>query len=325
MSKRVFVTSIYLGLIGVVATSYLVFAAIRNPNISSQISHLSSSQSSQELTPRITQVTPNLDPDNTFSPAPTTTPTATPNVTGSQSIGNTTSNWAGYVSSGEAYTGVSGTWTVPQASGSGETSADATWIGIGGVTSDDLIQAGTQNVVTPNGQVESSAFYEMLPDTSQDITSVTINPGDSVTFNLSETSPGIWTLDLTDNTNGGSYSTQLSYNSSESSAEWIEEDPSDGISEIPFDDFGTVSFINGTTIINGSSESISASNGQAITMINSDDEPLATTSSLGANGSDFSVTRTNADSGPAIAEYNSDPGSFRWHGNGVGGLDTFPL
>src|ERR1041385_7576167 len=47
-------------------------------------------------------------------------------------------NWAGYVASGGTYTGVSGSWVVPSVSDPTGESADATWVGIGGVGSDDL-------------------------------------------------------------------------------------------------------------------------------------------------------------------------------------------
>src|SRR5690348_4888732 len=61
----------------------------------------------------------------------------------------TSSNWAGYVAEGGTYTGVSGAWHVPVPQDSAATSvaADATWVGIGGVESHDLIQAGTQAIV----------------------------------------------------------------------------------------------------------------------------------------------------------------------------------
>src|SRR5579862_7331722 len=59
-------------------------------------------------------------------------------------------NWAGYAAGGGSFTGVTATWTIPQSSGSG---VDATWVGIGGLQTRDLIQAGTQGTVTRSGSV----------------------------------------------------------------------------------------------------------------------------------------------------------------------------
>src|SRR5580658_4257781 len=55
----------------------------------------------------------------------------------------TSRNWAGYDATNGSYTSVSGTWTIPNATGSGHTSADAEWVGIGGIANQDLIQSGT--------------------------------------------------------------------------------------------------------------------------------------------------------------------------------------
>ena len=54
---------------------------------------------------------------------------------------------------------------------------DATWVGIGGVTSNDLIQAGTQAIIQ-KGQTSYEAWYELLPG-YQTIIPLTINAGDS--------------------------------------------------------------------------------------------------------------------------------------------------
>jgi hypothetical protein len=72
-------------------------------------------------------------------------------------------NWSGYIDSGQSYSGITGNWIVPTPGGNGtSTSADATWIGIGGVTTDDLIQIGTENTVTSSGKVSSAVFYEFI-------------------------------------------------------------------------------------------------------------------------------------------------------------------
>ncbi len=55
---------------------------------------------------------------------------------------NTSHNWSGYAAKSGTYTGVTGTWTVPVPGINRTPGVGATWVGIGGVTSHDLIQAG---------------------------------------------------------------------------------------------------------------------------------------------------------------------------------------
>lgn len=262
--------------------------------------------------PNVTNVSP--------SPTTTTSPnTTSPNTTtSSESISDTTNNWSGYAATGGTFSGVSGTWTVPQASSSGETAADASWIGIGGIASDDLIQTGTQNVVSADGQVTSSAFYELLPDASEPIDAITVNPGDSITASISETASGQWSINIKDNTNGETYNTSVSYDSSQSSAEWIEEDPSDGVSEMPLDNFGTVAFSNSSAVENGNTVNLSSSNAQALTMVNDEDQTLASTSGITGSGSGFTVTRGSASTDGSSGEFDGTAGSWRRHGSGIG-------
>jgi|GEM_PF-3065116 len=57
-------------------------------------------------------------------------------------------NWSGYVARGGTYTEVYGSWVVPRvAPSTGTYAADATWVGIGGVRNQNLIQAGTQAII----------------------------------------------------------------------------------------------------------------------------------------------------------------------------------
>lgn len=152
---------------------------------------------------------------------------------------NSSHNWAGYVSTGGNYTSVTGSWSVPQVNATGM-SADATWIGIGGITSNDLIQTGTQAMVN-NGEVSYQAWYEMMPASSRKIP-LTISPGDSITASVVQQSANQWTISLNDITTGQNYQTNVTYTSSLASAEWIEEMPVQGRFFIPLDNFGSVQF-----------------------------------------------------------------------------------
>ncbi len=202
---------------------------------------------------------------------------------------NYSDNWAGYIATGGAFTSVSGSWVVPQASATG-TSSDATWVGIGGTTSSDLIQTGTRGIVT-NGQVSYQAWYEMLPANSQNIP-LTINPGDSITASISQQSANQWAVSLIDSTTGKNYETTVTYTSSLSSAEWIEEMPVLGRSFIPLDNFGSVQFSALSTIKDGSLLTPAQASAQPIVMVNSLNQVLAQPSALGSDGASFTVTRT---------------------------------
>ena len=204
-------------------------------------------------------------------------------------------NWAGYVSTTGTFTGAGATWTVPTATADGNPSADATWVGIGGISTNDLIQVGTQAVFqSGSSQPAYSAWYEMLPASNQPI-SMTVNAGDSITASVAQESTGTWQVNLRDNTSGQNFQTTVSYSSSLSSAEWIEEMPSfDSGGLIPLDNFGTVQFSSAWATQNGLNVGIAQAGATELTMYNSAGAALATPSALGANGTGFTVTRTSA-------------------------------
>ena len=137
---------------------------------------------------------------------------------------NTSHNWSGYAATSGTYTGVTGTWIVPPAGINSAAGVGATWVGIGGVTGQDLIQAGTQDVSAGGGQAEFQTWIEMLPQASQQVP-VAVVPGDSVTVSIDEqgAGTGIWQISINNNTSGQTYQTTVNYTSSESSAEWIQE------------------------------------------------------------------------------------------------------
>jgi hypothetical protein len=229
-------------------------------------------------------------------PAPAPSGGSTGSSSGGGSSSSTTTsytstNWSGYLATAGNYTTVAGSWHATAPTGNGSTtSADSTWIGIGGVTAGDLIQTGTQNTVSASGQVSTSAFYELLPDYAQTVPGITVTAGDSMSATITETAASQWTISITDNTNGQSYTKSVSYASSNSSAEWIEEDPSYSTHrQIPFDNFGSAAFTSGSTTANGNLVNIASANGQPVTMVNSSGQPIATPSAL--NGGSFTITQ----------------------------------
>jgi len=204
---------------------------------------------------------------------------------------STSRNWAGYVADSGNYTSVSGSWTVPAPSTSSDGS-DATWVGIGGVHSTDLLQTGTQAIVQ-NGQIQYSAWYEALPGLERQIP-MDISGGDSVSASIVETSPGLWHVHIRDNTNNETFDKDISYDSSHSSAEWIEEQPTGVGFALALDYFGSVNFSGAETTLNGATVSIAGAGAHALQMANQNDDTTASVSSLGSDGESFSVSRTDA-------------------------------
>ena len=201
----------------------------------------------------------------------------------------TSRNWAGYTASGGTFTTVSGAWVVPTVAADQRSALDATWVGIGGLTTHDLIQAGTQAEVA-GGQVRYSAWIELLPATAQTIP-LTVNAGDTIHVTIEQQRDGTWLITVRDSTNSQVYQQPLTYQSSRSSAEWIEEAPASTRGILPLDNFGVVQFTDATAVRNGQQVTAAAAKALPVTMNGSNGQPLARPSGLAADGSSFSVTR----------------------------------
>ena len=142
-------------------------------------------------------------------------------------------NWSGYaVTPGSGVTAVSSAFTVPTA-GLDPPGFAATWAGIGGYNTSDLIQAGVEEDSLPGNPLlgnQYQAWYELLPASETPISNCTgdsnctVTPGDHVTVDISNVSGNTWSISLTD-AGKWSWSKNVTYSSSESSAEWILEAP----------------------------------------------------------------------------------------------------
>jgi hypothetical protein len=105
----------------------------------------------------------------------------------------------------------------------------AEWVGIdGGTGGNALIQAGFNETPDPNDPDNPAGFviqpwWEILPAAETYISSVSIRPGDFVTVTIDQISGTDWRIALTDDTNGGSFTTDQSYNGPAGTAEWILE------------------------------------------------------------------------------------------------------
>lgn len=279
---------------------------------------------------------PSPSPSATSSPTPTPTPTPAPNPVYS-------TNWSGYaaapISSSPqpgSVTDVSANWTVPTVTGSHkQTAYSAVWVGIDGYlpSSQTVEQVGTaQDII--NGRASYYAWWEMwssvdnMPE--QQITSMTIQPGDSISASVeyitSGPSAGDFALAIIDNSHPndleGGYVNPVGNQSplpTETSAEWIVEAPSGSGGILPLANFGSVTFTNAQATINGVTGPINDPSWkyQAIDMINNSGTLLATTSTLQSNGTSFVVTddsTSGGSSGPGPKTHAGlaapPPGSF---------------
>ena len=210
--------------------------------------------------------------------------------------GGTTSslNWSGYaVTPGSGITAVDSTFTVPSA-GLDPPGFAATWAGIGGYTTSDLIQAGVEEQSSPSNPLlgnQYTAWYELLPASETPISNCTgdstctVTPGDKVTVDISNVSGDTWNVSLTD-AGKWSWSQNVNYSSSESSAEWILEAPTlvaqtvlANVGNVPFGPTSTYTDGSGThTIAAGNPTQIDLGTG----VVNE-----ATPSALGSDGESF--------------------------------------
>jgi hypothetical protein len=233
-----------------------------------------------------------LKPTSTPSSGTSTTSTTSTTSGTVATTSYTSTNWSGYMATSGAFSAISASWYVPQVTGNGSTTtADATWVGIGGVSSSDLIQVGTDNTVDVSGKVTSVIFYELLPAAAQMVTGITVSPGDLIQASLSG-SGGSWTIIATDVTTNQTFRTVVSYASTLSSAEWIQEDPSYASGQlVPFDNFGTINISGGSVTKNGAVMTLAAAGVSPITLVNSSGQVLASPSGLTSGGAGFSITR----------------------------------
>lgn len=207
----------------------------------------------------------------------------------------TSLNWSGYAvtPSGDGITSVTSTFVVPSA-GLLPAGFAATWTGIGGYSTSDLIQAGTSEDSLPSNALfgdQYYAWYELLPASETQLTgctgdaSCTVTPGDDITVTISQVSGDTWSIAMTD-AGHWTWSKDVTYASSESSAEWILEAPTVDV-QTPLANVGTVSFgPTSTYTIGGSSHTIAQGDPTEIDLspgvINE-----ATPSSLAADGQSF--------------------------------------
>jgi hypothetical protein len=203
----------------------------------------------------------------------------------------TSLNWSGYAITAATDTGVTATWVVPTVTAPPTSAYSSTWVGIGGYNSQDLIQAGTEQDVLGNGSTRYYAWWEILPFPENPI-SMAVHPGDTMQVTVRTVSGGkssSWEIFIKNKTTGASFTKKLTYSSSFSSAEWIEEAPTVNGQIAPLADFGTVTFNNSQAGYNGHVVSISGGPYTAIDIQDPHGQKAAP-GPLSNNGETFSDT-----------------------------------
>jgi Peptidase A4 family len=234
------------------------------------------------------------------------------------------SNWSGYAAetnlnapAANAVTRVSGSWTVPTVTGN-TNAYSSVWVGIDGYSSALVEQLGTEQDTSKSGAATYYAWWEMYPNPSVTISSMTISPGDRISASVTYGS-GAFTLQITDNTTGKSFSTTQSATAQRSSAEWIVEAPSSFSGVLPLANFGTATISAAQATINGTTGAIDNGSWQntSIDMVSRSGTVIDQTSGLTDTNtapitSSFSVTYTGS-------------GGGHGHGHGHGPIQTVEL
>ena len=212
---------------------------------------------------------------------------------------STSTNWAGYASTGTTFKAVKGKWVEPAVNCSAAANGIvAFWVGLDGFTSSTVEQDGTIAICS-SGVPSYYDWWEMYPTESVQIVAV-INPGDSISGSV-KLKGSTYVLKVTDATTPSASFTErqtCSGTCQRTSAEWISEAPCCvGSSVYPMPNFGTIKF-------KGASATSSAGHAGAIndptwaansiTMINGSSQTKVSTSALNGAGNSFTNTWVRA-------------------------------
>jgi hypothetical protein len=153
--------------------------------------------------------------------------------------------WSGYVALGGPYSAARGTFTVPALAPGDPRSADMSeWVGVDGLTSagtfvyppplgTSIIQAGvevTPDPSSPDGY-DVQPWWEAFPGPTTYIDGLGVRAGDKVTVTVWEAGPGLWKMQVANNTDGLAFTTTPEpYDGPRMSAEWVVERPSSSLS-----------------------------------------------------------------------------------------------
>jgi len=181
------------------------------------------------------------------------------------------SNWSEHAVTGakRSVTDVRASWFVPAIVGACLSTDQyaSFWVGVDGYSSNTVEQIGTDSDCQ-NGKPVYYAWFEFYPHPAFIVNGLVIHPGDEISAEVSAGAKGAFTVTLTDNTTGQTFSTSTKIPSAaQSSAEWIAEAPWSG-GVLPGSFTGNIE----------------------ITMVNSSGATKAAPSGLSRDGSSFSIT-----------------------------------
>jgi hypothetical protein len=161
-------------------------------------------------------------------------------------------NWSGVADTGGTYHSVKGSWKVPTVTAASGNRYASDWVGIGGFSTGDLIQAGVGEQFA-NGTASYNAWTEILPAAEVAIPGFVIHPGDAMTVSVKKGTGNHWTIVVKDATSGQTFTKHLTYASCLCSAEWIHEAPTvNGTQAVLATTTNVVfdpGFVNGTTVM----------------------------------------------------------------------------
>ena len=175
----------------------------------------------------------------------------------------------------------------------------ATWTGIGGYSTSDLIQAGISENSAPNNGASGNqyaAWYELLPAAETSLTHCTgasscpVKPGDDVAVAITQVSKKKWLISVADSTESWTWSKTVKYSSSQSSAEWILEAPTVG-AQTTLANVGTVHFGPTSTYTVGGQTSTIAQGDPTEIILTPGGVDEATPSAIANDGQSFNDCR----------------------------------
>ena len=219
-------------------------------------------------------------------PTTTTTTSAAPVSTATPTL-----NWSGYTLETKNITAIHAAWVVPPVIAPPATGYSATWIGIGGSETADLIQAGTEQDIE-NGETMYYAWVEALPDATVGVSPkrLPVHPGDLFAVTITNTSGNDWSVTIENRTTAQSLTLTTTYTSCKCSAEWIEELPEvEGEPDAALANFGTVTLTETTATVNGVTRGAAELGAQPVTL-NVRRKVAAQPRVFGTDGKSFAVS-----------------------------------
>lgn len=174
-------------------------------------------------------------------------------------------NWSGYVVTGSSaapvtYSSVTGTWTVPTATcnNSSTTNGSSTvWIGLGGYTTKNQEEVGTDSNCSAKNKPTYYAWFELVPYIAYPVPSNdTVQAGDTITGTVNILSPTLVQLEIQNQTRNWDFTRTITFSSQDTStAEWISEAPAQCLrfvcKEANLANFGSVTMRNISAVGNG--------------------------------------------------------------------------